>query len=44
MSHEEYKAMLIKGILEFQTKDQFCIETLKKKNIRALEKIYDNVE
>lgn len=44
MKYEEYKKMLIKGILEFQTKNQFCAEDLKLKSIRALEIIYDNVE
>lgn len=44
MDYREYKKMLIKGILEFQTKNQFSAEDLKSKNIRLLEKIYDNVD
>lgn len=44
MSNKEYREMLIKGILEFQTKNQFCREFLEKKSIRSLEKIYDNVD
>lgn len=44
MDHRKYKKMLIKGILEFQTKNQFSAEDLKSKSIRVLEIIYDNVE
>ena len=44
MDNKEYKEMLISGILEFQTKSQFSREDLKKKSIRTLEKIYDNVD
>ena len=33
-----------KGILKFQTKNQFSREDLEKKSIRLLEKIYDNVD
>lgn len=44
MSNKEYREMLIKSILEFQTKNQFSREDLEKKTIRSLEKIYDNVE
>ena len=39
----EYKEMLIEGILEFQTRNQFTREQLEKKSISALERIYDNV-
>ena len=39
----EYKEMLIEDILDFQTKNQFTREQLEKKNISALERIYDNV-
>lgn len=31
VSNKEYKEMLISGILEFQTKNQFSREDLKKK-------------
>lgn len=40
----EYKKILIDGILEFQTHNQFTRETLDKKSIRSLEIIYDNVD
>lgn len=43
MTNAEYKEFLINGILEFQTKEQFTIDELRKKSIRVLEKIYDNV-
>lgn len=44
MTNREYKMMLIDGILEFQTKEQFTRKDLEKKSIRILEKIYDNVD
>ena len=44
MTNAEYREMLIDGILEFQTKQQFTKEYLKKLSIRSLEIIYDNVE
>lgn len=44
MTNTEYKQMLIKDILEWQTKDQFDKEELEKKNIRSLEIIHDNVD
>lgn len=40
----DYKKMLIDGILEFQTHNQFTREALDKKSIRTLEIIYDNVD
>lgn len=43
MDLREYREMLIKNILEFQTRGQFTEEQLKKKSIRALEIIHDNV-
>ena len=39
-----YKRILIEGILEFQTRNQFTKEELKKKSIRVLEIIHDNVD
>ena len=42
--NKEYREMLIDGIVEYQTKDQFTREELEKKPIRTLEIIYDNVE
>lgn len=44
MTNKEYKEMLISGILDYQTQRQFTEEELKKKSIRTLEIIYDNVE
>lgn len=44
MTNQEYREMLIKNILEFQTRGQFTEEQLKKKSIRALENIHDNVD
>ena len=44
MTNAEYWKMLIDGILEYQTKEQFAREELEKKSIRSLEIIYDNVE
>lgn len=44
MTNKEYKMMLINGILEFQTKEQFTRRDLEKKSIRTLERIYDNVD
>lgn len=44
MTKTEYREMLIKGILDYQTKGQFTEDELKKKPIRTLEIIYDNVE
>ena len=40
----KYKEMLIEGILDLQTKNQWTREQLEKKSIRVLEIIYDNVE
>lgn len=40
----EYKKILIDGILEFQTHNQFTREALDRKSIRSLEIIYDNVD
>lgn len=44
MTHKDYKTMLIEGIMDFQTKNQWTKEQLEKKDIRVLEIIYDNVE
>lgn len=44
MNNKEYREMLINGILEYQTKEQFTKEELNKKSIRTLEIIYDNVD
>ena len=44
MNNKEYREMLINGILEYQTKEQFTKEELDKKSIRTLEIIYDNVD
>lgn len=44
MTNKDYREMLINGILEFQTRNQFTREELEKKPIRTLERIYDNVE
>lgn len=44
MTIKEYKAMLIDGIMDFQTKKQWTRGQLEKKTIRVLEIIYDNVE
>ena len=44
MTNSEYKKMLIDGILEYQTKEQFTREELEKMTLRTLERIYDNVE
>ncbi len=43
MTNKEYREFLINSILEFQTSNQFTKETLEKKPIRVLERIYDNV-
>lgn len=43
MTNKEYKMMLINGILEFQTKEQFTRRDLENKSIRILERIYDNI-
>ena len=43
MTNEEYRKMLIDGILEWQTKNQFTKEELENKPIRVLERIYDNI-
>ena len=43
MTNAEYKADLIKNILEWQTRNQFAEEDLKRMSIRALEIIHDNV-
>lgn len=44
MTNKEYREMLISGILDYQTKGQFTEKELRKKPIRTLEIIYDNVE
>lgn len=44
MNVNEYRIWLIKEILRVQTKNQFTQNMLKKKAIKSLEKIYDNVE
>ena len=44
MTNAEYRKMLIDGILEYQTREQFTRKELEKKPIRTLEIIYDNVE
>lgn len=44
MTNQEYKQMLIKNILEWQTKGQFTRGELEKKPIRSLEIIHDNVD
>ena len=44
MTNKEYREMLISGILDYQTKGPFTEEELRKKPIRTLEIIYDNVE
>lgn len=44
MTNKEYREMLISCILDYQTKRQFTGEELRKKSIRTLEIIYDNVE
>jgi len=44
MTNKNYKSMLIDGIMEFQTKNQWTRDRLMKKSIRSLEIIYDNVE
>lgn len=44
MTNKEYREMLISGILDYQTKGQFTEEELRKKPIRTLEIIYDNVD
>ncbi len=43
MTNVEYREMLIKNILSWQTNNQFTREELEKKNIRSLEIIHDNV-
>lgn len=43
MTTQEYKKFLIEGILEFQKNNLFDKETLEKKSIRVLERIYDTV-
>lgn len=44
MTNAEYKNMLIEDILKWQTKNQFTKMELKKKPIRVLEIIYDNID
>ena len=44
MNMKEYKEMLIKNILEWQTRGQFTEEQLRKKSVRTLETIYDNID
>lgn len=44
MTNAEYKEMLISDILEWQTRNQYTREELERKSIRALERIYDNVD
>lgn len=44
MTNKEYKEMLIKNILEWQTHNQFTKEELERKTIRTLEIIHDNVD
>lgn len=44
MTTAEYKQMLIEDILEWQTRNQYTREQLQKKSIRALERIYDNID
>ena len=44
MTNKEYKDMLIEDILLRQTRNQFTEEYLRKKSIRVLEIIYDNVD
>ena len=44
MTNKESREMLINGILDYQIKGQFTEEELRKKSIRTLEIIYDNVE
>jgi len=44
MKWAEYKNMLIDGILEYQKHGQFTREQLQKKNIQALERIYDTID
>lgn len=44
MTNKEYKKMLINNILEWQTKNQFTKEELKKKTVRTLEIIHDNIK
>ncbi len=43
MTNVEYREMLIKNILSWQTNNQFTREELEKKNIRSLEIIHDIV-
>lgn len=43
MTNAEYKQMLIRDILEWQSRNQFTNEELEKKSIRSLEIIHDNV-
>ena len=44
MTITEYRQMLIDCILEWQTRNQFTEEELKKKSTRVLEIIHDNVD
>lgn len=44
MTATEYKKMLIDGILEFQKHGQFTREQLQRKNVHALERIYDTID
>lgn len=44
MTITEYKHMLISDILEWQTRNQFTEDELKKKSTRVLEIIHDNVD
>lgn len=39
-----YKNMMIDGILDFQTKNQFTRDDLEKKSIRTLERIFDYID
>ena len=44
MTPRTYKDILIDGILDSQTHNQFTREVLEKKSVRTLEIIYDNVD
>ncbi len=44
MTMSEYRALLIKNILEWQTRNQFTEDQLKKKSTRTLEIIHDNID
>ena len=43
MTNQEYRQMLIEGILEFQKDNNFTWEVLDKKPTRILERIYDTI-